>query len=256
MKKLLQLGLGIVTSVGGFLEIGSISTAAQAGAGFGYQLIWVVVLGTACIAVLVEMSGRLAAVSKRTVSDALREHFGVRVFLAPLIVMCTVSLLVLSAEIGGVAAALELATGVRFPVWAVPVALVVWGLVWRAPFGVIEKGVSLRGLVTLAFAIGAVHVAPDYAGVARGFLPTLPKSDAAKYWFVAVSVLGASISPYLYIFYSSGAIEDKWTAEYLLTNRFIAALGMGFGGFLSIAVLILGAHVFPRGTDVEHYQQL
>src|ERR1051325_8880656 len=139
MKKLLEITLGIVTSVGGFLEIGSISTAAQAGAGFGYQLIWAVVLGTLCIAFLVEMSGRLAAVSKRTISDALREHFGVRVFLAPLIVMCGVSLLVLSAELGGIAAALELATGTSVPVWGVPVILLAWVIVWRAPFALIEK---------------------------------------------------------------------------------------------------------------------
>jgi Mn2+ and Fe2+ transporters of the NRAMP family len=85
----------------------------------------------------------------------------------------------------------------------------------------------------------------------------LPRTDAAHYWFVAVSVLGASISPYLYYFYSSGAIEEKWDASYLIANRAIAAIGMGFGGFLSVAVLVLAAILFhPRGIDVQHYQQL
>ncbi|TIV30177.1 MAG: divalent metal cation transporter, partial [Mesorhizobium sp.] len=49
MKKLLEISLGVVTSVGGFLEVGSMATAAQAGALFGFQLIWAVVLGTICI---------------------------------------------------------------------------------------------------------------------------------------------------------------------------------------------------------------
>ena len=121
MTKIFEIALGIVTSIGGFLEIGSIATAAQAGAVFRYQLIWAVVLGTLCIAVLVEMAGRFAAVSKRTIVDAMRERFGANFFALPFIVMIGVSLIVLGAEIGGVAVALEMATGIRFPIWGVPV---------------------------------------------------------------------------------------------------------------------------------------
>ena len=61
MKKALQIALGVVTSVGGFREIGSLATAAEAGAGFRFQLAWSIALGTICIAFLVEMSGRFAA---------------------------------------------------------------------------------------------------------------------------------------------------------------------------------------------------
>jgi Mn2+/Fe2+ NRAMP family transporter len=257
MKKILQLALGIVTSVGGFLEIGSIATAAQAGAGFGYQLVWAIVLGTICIAFLVEMSGRCAAVSKHTIPDAMRERFGARFYAVPLIVMLGVSLLVLAAELGGVAAALELATGVSIPVWAIPVLLLAWALLWYTNFSVIENGVSLLGLVTIAFAVGAAKLHPNYGSLLHGALPTLPREKPSQYWFIAVSVLGASISPYLYYFYSSGAIEEKWDVSYVGMNRAIAALGMGFGGFLSIAVLVLAAILFhPRHIDVKHYQQL
>ena len=256
MPRPLEVTLGIVTSVGGFLEIGSITTAAQAGAGFQYQLAWAVVLGTICIGFLVEMSGRFSAVSKHTIPDAMRERFGVNFFAVPLIVMLGVSLLVLAAELGGTAAALELATGIRLPLWALPVGVLAWGVLWRATFGVIENGVSLLGLVTIAFAVGAYHIHPDYAAVAQGVLPTLPHHDRARYWFGAVSILGASITPSLYYFYSSGAIEEKWDATYIGTNRAIAAIGMGFGGFLSLAVLVLAARVYPRGTSIDHYQQL
>ena len=85
----------------------------------------------------------------------------------------------------------------------------------------------------------------------------MPHDDASHYWFVAVSVLGASISPYLYYFYCSGAIEEKWDTTYLGANRATAALGMGFGGFLSIAVLVLAAVLFhPAHKDVQHFQDL
>lgn len=257
MKKFLQIGLGIVTSVGGFLEIGSITTAAQAGAAFGYQLAWSIVLGTICIAFLVEMSGRFAACSKRTIPDAMRERFGVNAFAIPLIAMLFVSLLVMAAELGGVAAALQMATSAPSAVWAVPIAIVSWAVLWWGTFGTIENGVSLLGLVTIVFVVGALKAHPDYGALSRALLPTPPRASASHYWFIAVSVLGASVSPYLYYFYSSGAIEDHWDESYLATNRWVAGIGMGFGGFLSVAVLVLGAVLFhPRHADVNTAQDL
>ncbi|WP_306462339.1 Nramp family divalent metal transporter, partial [Mesorhizobium sp. M7A.F.Ca.MR.362.00.0.0] len=243
MKKLMEISLGVVTSVGGFLEVGSMATAAQAGAMFGFQLIWAVVLGTICIIFLVEMSGRFAAVSHHTISDGIRERFGFNVFLWPLLAALLVNFLVLSAEIGGVAIALEFATGIGFQWWALPVALLAWLLLWKGTFGFIEKGVSILGLVTLCFVVGAVTLRPDWTAVARGAVPSLPVHDAANYWFMAVSILGASISPYLFMFYSSGAIEDRWDKSYLGANRAIAGLGMTFGGTISIGVLIVAALV-------------
>ena len=72
MSAIFDVVLGIVTSIGGFIEVGSISTSAQAGAEFGFQLLWATALGTAMLAVMIEMSGRLAAVSRRTIDAAVR----------------------------------------------------------------------------------------------------------------------------------------------------------------------------------------
>jgi Mn2+/Fe2+ NRAMP family transporter len=93
VKKVLEIALGIVTSVGDFLEIGSITTAAQAGAVFGFQLTWAIVLGGLCLIFLVEMSGRFSAVSKHTIPDAVRERFGLNFFVAPLVAIVLVILL-------------------------------------------------------------------------------------------------------------------------------------------------------------------
>jgi Mn2+/Fe2+ NRAMP family transporter len=72
-----------------------------------------------------------------------------------------------------------------------------------------------------------------------------------------VSILGASISPYLFFFYSAGAIEDQWDESYIGVNRVIAASGMSFGTLISVAVLILAAVILlPRGIQVDHYSQL
>jgi NRAMP (natural resistance-associated macrophage protein)-like metal ion transporter len=256
MKKMLCITLGIVTSVGGFLEIGSVTTAVQGGASFGYQLLWAILLGTICLIFLVEMSGRLSAVSKHTIVEATRERFGFPFFFVVLLGMVLVSFLVLVAELGGIGLSLQILTGIGFPWWAIPIAFIVWFLMWKGTFGFIENSASLLGLVTLSFVVAAVKLHPDWGSTAHGLLPTFPGDQKARYWFVAVSILGASISPYLMYFYSSGAIEDDWDESYIPINRFISTLGMSLGGFLSMAVLVVAALVFqPKGINIEKFDQ-
>jgi Mn2+/Fe2+ NRAMP family transporter len=257
VSKLLEIALGLVTGIGGFLEAGSLATSAQAGAAFGFQLVWAIALGTICIAFLVEMGGRLAAVSKHTLPDAMRERFGIRFFSVVLVAVVVVSFLVLASEIGGVALALQLATGIRFQWWAPAVAVAVWLLLWAHNFSLVEKGASLLGLVTLVFLVGAIKLHTPLPEVAANLLPSLPHQEPAKYWFMAVSIIGASVSPYLFYFYSAGAVEDHWDEDYLGVNRAIAGLGMTFGGALAIAVLACAAMVFhSRGIEIDRYEQI
>ena len=256
MRKWFEVALGLVTGIGGFLEIGSIATASQAGAEFGFQLAWVLVVGTLGLAFLMEMTGRLAAVGKRTYTDQLRERFGLRFFLLPLMVVLVVSFLVLASEIGGVSLALEMATGIRYQWFAIPVALVGWILLWRGSFAVVEQGTAVLGLVSLVFLVAAVTLHPHWADVGAALRPSRPVHDRARYWYLAVSILGASISPYLFVFYSSGAIEDGWTPEYIGVNRATSALGNLFGGGLAIAALVAAAMVLApahiKADSVEH----
>ncbi|HEY9641791.1 MAG TPA: divalent metal cation transporter [Coleofasciculaceae cyanobacterium] len=256
MSKLLEIALGIVTSIGGFLDVGAIATAAEAGSLYKFQLIWAIILGTVCVIFLVEMSGRLAAVSKHTLADAVRERFGFNFYIVPLIAEVIVDFLVLGAEIGGVCIALQLVTGISFQWWAIPVAFAIWLLLWKGTFGLIENGVSLLGLITLAFVVATFKLRPDLPAVAEGLLPTVPQQDTSHYFFVAVSILGALISPYLFYFYSSGAVEDQWDEGFLGVNRAVAGLGMGFGSLVSLGVLIVAAQVLnPRGIQVDSYEQ-
>jgi Mn2+/Fe2+ NRAMP family transporter len=256
VSKALQITLGIVTSIGGFLEIGSVITAAQAGAAFGYKLLWAILLGTLCLVFLVEMSGRLAAVSKHTIVEATRARFGFPFFFIVTIGMGIVAFLVLIAELGGIGLALQILTGIGFPWWALPVSIIVWLLMWKGSFSLIENGASLLGLVTISFVVAAIKLHPDWSSAAHGLLPSLPGDDKAKYWFIAVSILGASISPYLMYFYSSGAVEDDWDESYIPINRIIAGIGMTFGGFLSMAVLVGAALFFqPKGIQIDKFSQ-
>ena len=258
MKKIFDLALGIVTGIGGFLEVGSIATAAQAGASFDdYRLLWAIAVGALGLIVLSEMGGRLAAASGHTLGDAMRERFGARFFVLPLVIVLVVSFLVLASDIGGVSVALQMATDVDMRWWALPVALLAWGLLWKGTFSAVEYGTAGLGLVAVAFAVAAVKLHPDWGAVASGLVPTRPTEDKAHYWFLAVSILGASISPYLFFFYSSGAVEDKWDETYIPMNRAVASLGNAMGGLLAMAVLVVAAIVFgSRGIQVDRYEQL
>jgi Mn2+/Fe2+ NRAMP family transporter len=256
MRKAMQIVLGVVTGIGGFLEVGSIATAAEAGASFRYALIWTIALGTICLIFLVEMTGRLAAVSKHSIADAVRERFGFKFAMMPRVAELIVNLLVVASEIGGVALALKFITGIEVRVWAIPVALLLWLTIWAGTLDFIEDSTALLGLVSIAFVIAALKMHPDYHAALRGFLPSAPRQDAAHYWYIAAGILGATISPYMFHFYGSGAIEDKWGEDSLGANRITAGLGMSFGAVMSVAVLVCSALVLaPRGIEVARYEQ-
>ena len=256
-KKLVRIALGILTSIGGFLDVGAIATAADAGASFRFRLLWVVALGTLCVIFLVEMVGRLAAVSKHTYADAVRERFGFQFYIWPLIAEAIVDTLVLAAEIGGVCLALQLLTGISLVWWVVPVAILVWLTAWLGTFTVIERSIALLGLITISFVVAAFVLHPPWREVARGLIPTVARDHTAHYLFVAVSIMGALVSPYLLYFYSSGAIEDKLNEKDIPINRVIATVGMGFGSVVQMGILATAALVLaPRSIRIDDYSQI
>jgi NRAMP (natural resistance-associated macrophage protein)-like metal ion transporter len=256
VSAIVDLALGIVTSIGGFVEVGSISTAAQAGSEFGFQLIWAIAAATVMLAMLVEMSGRLAAVSGRSLAAAVRERFGIHFQAVPLTAELIIDVLLLAAEIGGAAIAVKLLTGIGFQWWILPVSITVWLVLWRCGFGVIEYGIGLLGLVTLSFVVSAWQLEPDLGDLAASLAPSLPDHDGVRYAFLAVSILGATVSPYLLNFYSSGAIEEKLTESELWVNHTTAYVGICFGGVVSMGVLVTSAMVLQsRHILVDSYEQ-
>jgi len=249
-----DLILGVVTSIGGFVEVGSISTSAQAGSEFGFQLLWAVAAAAVMLAMLVEMSGRLAAVSKRPLAGAVRDRFGIDFQIVPLCAEFIVDVLLLAAEIGGTAIAVKLLTQVGFLWWVVPVGAVAWLALRVCGFGLIEYGIGLLGLVTMCFVVSAFKLGPSAADLGRSLLPSLPGHDHTRYAFLAVSIVGATVSPYLLSFYASGTVEEEMQEKDLWVNTTTAYLGTAFGSVVSMGILVSSAMVLaPQGVRVESF---
>jgi Mn2+/Fe2+ NRAMP family transporter len=256
VRKIFNLALGIVTSIGGFVEVGSISTSVQAGSEFGFSLLWAIAAATLFLAALAEMGGRVAAVGKRSMIAAVRERFGFHFQMVPLGAEFVIDSLLLTAELGGAAIAVKMLTGIGFQWWVLPLGLAAWLVLWFGNFTVIEDGVGLLGIVTLSFVVAVWRLNPDPVPIAHGFLPTLPGHDTTRYAFLAVSIVGATVSPYLLNFYSSGAVEEKWSQQDLWINRVTAFLGMGFGSVVAMGCLVTAALVLgPQQVKVESYEE-
>jgi manganese transport protein len=242
MKKLFQIALGIIAAIGGFVDIGELVFNTQAGADFRFQLLWAVPVGVLGIVVFAEMTGRVAAVSGRPVFDVVRMRMGLNVGLATLVASLLINLITLAAEVGGAAIVLQLLFDLNV---STLILLSVVGLVlivYFVPFGGIERIFGYLGCALLVYVAAAVHLKPDWHQVGRGFVPHLPSS--ALYAYFVVGVIGAALVPYEVYFYSSGAIEDRWSTSDLNLNRANAALGFGLGGILSIALIVVAGEVF------------
>jgi len=252
MKNLLQVALGILAAIGGFVDIGDLVFNVQAGAAFGYRLLWVVVIGVVGIIVYSEMCGRVAAVAGRPVFDAVRERLGFSVGLSALIASEIVNFMTLAAEVGGLAIGLQLLSGLPFHLLALVAALALGLVIWVLPFEWIERLFGYMGLCLLVFAVAAIKLHPDWSAVADGFVPSSPPGDRLVYAYFVIGLLGAAMTPYEVYFYSSGAVEEGWTPKDLGLNRANALIGYGLGGFLSLSLMIMaGALFLPNGIEPE-----
>jgi manganese transport protein len=252
VKGILQIALGILAAIGGFVDIGDLVFNMQAGAKFQYHLLWVVVVGVVGIIVYSEMCGRVAAVSKRPVFDAIRERMGFGVGLGALISSEIVNLMTLAAEVGGMALALQLLSGLPYRALIVVGILALAIVIWVAPFDWIERIFGYVGLALLVFAVGAIKLHPDWSHVAHGFVPNVSTSEPLIYAYFAVGLLGAAMTPYEVYFYSSGVVEEGWTPKDLGLNKANVMIGYGLGGFLSFALMITaGALFFPQGIEPD-----
>lgn len=256
MSNIAEIFLGVLTAVGGFVEIGELTFTLTAGSTFGYGLLWVTILGTVGIMVYAEMAGRIAAVKHRAVFSLIRERTGLTAGLATLVAATAVNLLTCAAELGGVALLWQLLS--EWPYRALVLAAFVFFIVviWSLEFEWIERVFGLGGLLMLVFVVAAFMQGPHWSDAAAGLLPQWPQgaggSQHTLYAYYAVAIASSIMLPYETYFYASGAIEDHWKPSDITLNRVIVIVGFGLGSILSMALVALGAQYFgPAGVNPQ-----
>jgi manganese transport protein len=259
VKKVFGVALGVLTAIGGFVDIGDLVTNSLVGARFGLSLAWVVVLGVIGICVFAEMSGRVAAVSGRGTFDLVRERLGPRVGLANLLASMAVTLLTFIAEVGGVALSLELVTSVNYLLWIPLVAAAVWLVLWRTKFSIIENVFGMLGLALIVFAVAVWQLGPDWGVLWHDAShPAKPGTEGLPtYLYYAVALFGAAMTPYEVFFFSSGGVEEHWSESDIGTMRSNVLIGFPLGGLLSISIAATAALVLlPAGIQVDSLGQV
>jgi Mn2+/Fe2+ NRAMP family transporter len=252
MKKLFSIALGILAAIGGFVDIGDLVFNTQAGAEFGFQLIWAVIVGVIGIVVFAEMCGRVAAVTGRPVLDVVRQRLGFGPGLATMIGSVLLSVLTLAAEIGGLALVLELFFDAPYATMALIAVLFLAAVAWALPFEWTERIFGYMGLCLLVYVVAAVDLSPDWNQVGQGFVPSVPEHSIVLYAYFVVGLIGAALMPYEVYFYSSGAVEERWSVKDLGVNRMNAIVGFGLGGLLSIALMVVAGVVWhPLGVQPD-----
>src|SRR6476619_3517306 len=252
----LELTLGIMTAVGGFVDISELVFAAQAGSIFGYALIWTFAFSTIGIMAFGEMAGRVAAVAHQPVFNLMRHRLGLKLGLVTLFASLLSTLVTCAAEIGGLGLFLHYLTGAPYLLMSVVSTAVVMASMWVLPFKWIERVYGLLGLLMLVFAAALVAIHPPWDKVLGGFVPQVPSSLSTKqllqFGYFGVAILSAVMFPYEAYFYSSGGMEEKWGPKDLTTNRVTSILGMALGSLLAIAILANSAQLFsPADVNPE-----
>jgi Mn2+/Fe2+ NRAMP family transporter len=259
VKRLLAVALGILTAIGGFVDIGDLVTNALVGARFGLSLAWATLIGVVGICLYAEMSGRVAAVTGRGTFDLVRERLGPRAGLANLLASFLVTALTFAAEIGGVALALQLASDVNYLLWVPMVGLALWLVLWRVKFSVLENVFGLLGLALVVFGVAVWMLHPPWGDLLHQVAsPHKPAGEGLPtYFYYAIALFGAAMTPYEVFFFSSGAVEEHWTGKDIPIARANVLIGFPLGGLLSLAIAASAALVLlPAHISVDTLGQV
>lgn len=258
MKKFVAITLGILTAIGGFVDIGDLVASTETGARFRLGLAWVIVVGVVGIIVYAEMAGRVAATSGRAAFDLVRERLGPRFALANLVASFFINFLTLTAEIAGVAIALALVAGIDYLLLLPVAAFLVWLVIWRMPFESMERLFGLLGLALLVALVTVFKFGPDWGNLFhQASHPSIPSDeDVFTYAYFAIALFGSAMTPYEVFFFSSGGVEEHWTEEDLAVNKANVLVGFPIGGALSLALMVGASLILaPRHVLVGHLSQ-
>jgi len=241
------VGPGIITA-NADNDVGGILTYSQAGAQFGYSLLWLLIPVTIALIVTQEMCARMGVVTGKGLADLIRENFGVKVTFWVLLIFVLGDLGNTASEFAGVASAAPIFAsyghginaGVLKTVMVIAAAIFVYATITRGSYKVVERIFFAFCAVYLAYVVSGILVHPNWHDVLTQMVfPHFSPSKA--YLLMIIAVIGTTISPWMQ-FYIQAAVVDKGVREedYAL-SRVDVVSGALFTDFIAFFIIVASA---------------
>ena len=223
------LGPGIITA-NVDNDAGGITTYSLAAANYGYSILWMMIPTTIALVVVQEMCARMGAVTGKGLSDLIRESFGVKVTFYVMIALLLTNMANSISEFAGIAASLEI-FGISKYI-SVPVcAVLVWLLIVKGSYKVVEKVFLVACLVYIAYPIAAFMAGPDWNVVMKATVTPSFKTDSA-YLMTLIGIVGTTIAPWMQFYQQAAVVEKGITADQYNFSR----VDVIFGCIMAIVV--------------------
>jgi NRAMP (natural resistance-associated macrophage protein)-like metal ion transporter len=220
-------------------DAGGIFTYSQAGAQFGYSLLWTLIPITIALIVVQEMASRMGAVTGKGLSDLIREEFGFRLTFIVMLTLVVTNFGNVVAEFAGIASSLELFGLSRFVV--VPAAaVVVWLLVVRGTYASIEKIFLAASGFYVCYIIAGLLAHPDWKAAAFATVtrPAVTGLHNYSYVIMVIGLVGTSISPWMQFYLQASVVEKGVTIRQYRTSRWDVILGCIFTDVVAWFIIV------------------
>lgn len=230
-------------------DAGGIWTYSQAGAQFGYRLLWTMIPMTLALIVIQEMTARMGAVTGKGLSDLIREEFGFRITFLMMIglVICNFGNVV--TEFAGIAGSLELFGVSRFI--SVPIcAAIVWVIAVKGNYKTVEKVFLAASMFYVAYLFAGVMAKPAWeeALLATVSLPKLHDLRNTSYVYMVVGLIGTTIAPWMQFYLQASIVEKGIEEKHYKASRLDVIIGCFFTDIVAwFIVVACAATLFVAG---------
>ena len=226
-----------------------IFTYSQAGAQFGYSLLWTMLPVTLALIVIQEMCARMGAVTGKGLSDLIREEFGLRITFLVMILLVVVNYGNIIGEFSGIAGSLQLFHVSKYI--SVPLCgLLVWLLAVRGDYKSVEKVFLVASVFYFTYIIAGVLAHPGWhtALAATVRMPSVSVWRSHDYVFMVVSVIGTTTAPWMHFYLQSSIVEKGVTAKTYAASRWDVIVGSIFTDVVAwFIVVACAATLFVHG---------
>ncbi len=220
-------------------DAGGIYTYSQAGAQYGYTLLWTMIPITLALIVVQEMCARMGAVTGKGLSDLIREEFGLRMTFFMLLLLVIVNFGNVVTEFSGIAGSVGLFGVSKY--LSVPIgAAVVWAMVVKGNYKSIEKIFLVASVFYIAYIIAGVLSRPDWhlALVETVKLPPRGVWREKDYIYMVVGVIGTTIAPWMQFYLQSSIVDKGVTARQLKASRVDVIVGSIFTDVVAWFIIV------------------